>query len=88
MSRTLMAAVIAVSAGTTVALGQPGFGAAGEDLGEVHFATSCNPAAQKAFDRAMLYQHSFWYRASQQSFEGALKADPECAIAYWGIAAL
>jgi tetratricopeptide (TPR) repeat protein len=34
----------------------------------------------------MLYQHSFWYRASQKTFEEALKADPECAIAYWGIA--
>ncbi len=34
----------------------------------------------------MLYQHSFWYRASQKTFEDVLKADPECAIAYWGIA--
>jgi hypothetical protein len=57
-----------------------------QTLGKVHFATSCNPAAQVAFDKAMLYQHSFWYRASQKSFEDTLKADPECAIAYWGIA--
>jgi tetratricopeptide (TPR) repeat protein len=34
----------------------------------------------------MLYQHSFWYRASQKVFEDVLKADPECGIAYWGIA--
>ena len=34
----------------------------------------------------MLFQHSFWYRASQRVFEDALKADPECGIAYWGIA--
>ena len=34
----------------------------------------------------MLFQHSFWYRASQRSFEAALKADPGCGIAYWGIA--
>jgi len=84
MIRTLMAAVVAVSAGTATALGQPGSGA--EDLGKVHFATSCKPEAQQRFDRAMLYQHSFWYRASQRTFEDALKADPECAIAYWGIA--
>jgi hypothetical protein len=32
------------------------------------------------------YQHSFWYRESKQIFEEALAADPECAIAYWGIA--
>jgi Tfp pilus assembly protein PilF len=57
-----------------------------QDLGKVHFETSCKPDAQQNFDQAMLYQHSFWYRASQKSFEDALKADPECAIAYWGIA--
>ena len=34
----------------------------------------------------MLYQHSFWYRASQREFNKALKVDPECGIAYWGIA--
>jgi len=34
----------------------------------------------------MLYQHSFWYSASRRTFEEALKEDPECAIAYWGIA--
>ena len=42
--------------------------------------------AQRRFDRAMRYQHSFWYRESKEIFEEALKADPECGIAYWGIA--
>src|SRR6266516_4518972 len=83
MIRTLIAMVVAVLAGIAIALGQPGVGLAGEDLGKVHFATSCKPEAQQLFDRAMLYQHSFWYRASQRSFEEALKIDPECAIAYW-----
>jgi hypothetical protein len=34
----------------------------------------------------MRYQHSFWYRQSKAIFEDVLAADPECAIAYWGIA--
>ena len=55
-------------------------------LGTVHFATSCSADAQAHFDRAMLYQHSFWYRSSQREFDQALKSDPDCAIAYWGIA--
>ena len=55
-------------------------------LGLVHFETSCTPDAAAAFDQGMLYQHSFWYRASQREFNKALKADPGCAIAYWGIA--
>jgi tetratricopeptide (TPR) repeat protein len=57
-----------------------------EKLGIVHFETSCAPEAQKLFDRGMLYQHSFWYRASQHEFEAVLKADPACGMAYWGIA--
>jgi hypothetical protein len=68
------------------AFAQSALAAAPEALGKVHFQTSCKPEAQQDFDQAMLYQHSFWYRASQKSFEDALKADPECAIAYWGIA--
>ena len=55
-------------------------------LGTVHFPTSCNEVAQRRFDRAMRYQHSFWYRASQEIFQEALKADADCAIAHWGIA--
>ena len=57
-----------------------------EKLGIVHFETSCTPEAQKLFDRGMLYQHSFWYRASQHEFEAVLKADPTCGMAHWGIA--
>ena len=68
------------------ASGPSAFAAPRADFGKVHFETSCTPEAQQLFDQAMLYQHSFWYRASQKSFEDALKADPGCAIAYWGIA--
>ena len=57
-----------------------------EKLGNVNFETSCKPEAQRLFNRGMLYQHSFWYRSSQKTFEDLLKADPECGIAYWGIA--
>ena len=46
-------------------------------LGKVQFETSCTPAAQKLFNQGMLYQHSFWYRSSKQTFEDVLKADPE-----------
>src|SRR4051794_36100495 len=59
---------------------------ADQGLGTVHFVTSCNEAAQRRYDRAMRYQHSFWYRQAREIFEDALKADAECAIAYWGIA--
>jgi tetratricopeptide (TPR) repeat protein len=87
MIRLVMAVTAVIAAAVLVpkpaALAQD---AADKQLGSVHFKTSCNETAQRRFDRAMRYQHSFWYRASQEIFEEALKADPECAIAHWGIA--
>ena len=84
MKRISLAAVVGLVAATfsQVAASQ----SAEERLGKVHFATSCKPQAQELFDRAMLYQHSFWYSASRRTFEEVLKDDPQCAIAYWGIA--
>src|SRR5277367_3614574 len=71
----------------SVSLSQPVLGQSPEqNLGKVHFETSCTPEAAAAFDRGMLYQHSFWYRASQRYFQEALQDDPGCGIAYWGIA--
>ena len=78
---------IAMTAAIGFGLAQPASAQTDDQkLGKVHFETSCKPEAQKQFDRGMLYQHSFWYRASQMAFEDALKADPACGIAYWGIA--
>jgi len=77
---TLTAAALIAPAETTLAQSDV------EKLGIVHFETSCTPEAQKLFDRGMLYQHSFWYRASQHEFEAVLKADPTCGMALWGIA--
>ena len=57
-----------------------------EDLGKVHFATSCSPAVEKQFDRAMALLHSFWAKDAIDGFIGVARADSTCAIAYWGIA--
>ena len=58
----------------------------GEKLGTVHFTTSCNPAAQQHFDRAVALLHSFQFNRAIDGFNSALKADPSCAMADWGIA--
>ena len=85
MTRLFVAAALAVA---SAAFPAPAFTQddAEKQLGTVHFATSCNETAQRRFDRAMRYQHSFWYQSSKEIFEETLKADPECGIAYWGIA--
>jgi hypothetical protein len=59
---------------------------AGEQLGAVHFATSCNEVAQKDIDRAVALLHSFQFSRAIDGFSAALGDDPTCAIAYWGIA--
>ena len=77
----------AIAVAAAMGFAQPALGQSDSNkLGTVHFETSCKPDAQKLFDSAMLYQHSFWYRASQRLFEDVLQADAECGIAYWGIA--
>jgi len=57
-----------------------------QGLGRVHFETSCTPQAQEKFDRGLAMVHSFFYPDSVQAFTEAAAADPQCAIAYWGIA--
>jgi hypothetical protein len=86
MLRSPLAAAFAAALATGIAQSAAAQDAAEQRLGAVHFETSCNETAQRRFDRGMRYQHSFWYRASKDIFEDVLKADPDCAIAYWGVA--
>lgn len=62
------------------------YAAHSEHLGQVQFATSCQPAAQEEFNRAVALLHSFWFDASAKAFEGVAQQDPNCAMAQWGIA--
>jgi tetratricopeptide (TPR) repeat protein len=57
----------------------------GEKLGSVYFATSCNDAAQKKFDRAVALLHSFQFSRAIEGFNSVLAEDATCSIAYWGI---
>src|SRR5271163_709710 len=61
-------------------------GKAPEQLGKVHFQTSCAPAVSAKFDRAVALLHSFWFPVAIDAFNDVLKADKSCAMAYWGIA--
>ncbi|MEO6525579.1 MAG: hypothetical protein ABIP93_03030 [Gemmatimonadaceae bacterium] len=61
-------------------------GASAERLGTVHFATSCSPAVNSQFDRAVALLHSFEFGASIKAFDQILATDSTCAMAHWGIA--
>ena len=87
MRKSLLTATAGLAA---LALTSPGpIAAQGEtdqQLGNVSFETSCNAVAQRRFNRAMRYQHSFWYSAAKEIFEEVAQADPECGMAHWGVA--
>jgi tetratricopeptide (TPR) repeat protein len=57
-----------------------------EKLGQVDFANSCAPAVQKQFTKAVAMLHSFWYDEASRQFQAVAQADPNCAIAWWGVA--
>src|SRR5689334_1663901 len=59
---------------------------ASEDLGVVHFPISCKPQAKKRFDRAIAWLHSFEYAEAEKAFTDVSAMDPQCGMAYWGIA--
>ena len=55
-------------------------------LGDVEFRTSCSPALQADFNRAVALLHSFWFNASAAAFTGIAEKDPSCGMAWWGVA--
>jgi tetratricopeptide (TPR) repeat protein len=57
-----------------------------EALGRVSFPTSCAAAVQADFDRAAAMLHSFWFDAAHKAFDKIAAADPNCAMAHWGVA--
>jgi tetratricopeptide (TPR) repeat protein len=54
--------------------------------GTVHFPISCRPGVQEQFERAVAMLHSFFYPEDVKAFEAIIAADPDCAMAYWGLA--
>lgn len=56
------------------------------NFGEVSFSQSCNVDVWKTFDLAISLLHSFEYDEAEKAFVQVIDADPECAMAYWGIA--
>ncbi len=56
-------------------------------IGNVHFpVTTTRPEAQKFFDQGINYLYSFSWFESERAFRTAAKLDPDCAMAYWGMA--
>jgi hypothetical protein len=57
-----------------------------EEVGSVHFSTSCSKSVSDNFNRAVALLHSFQYEQSRQAFLQISMQDSHCAMAQWGIA--
>jgi peroxiredoxin len=55
--------------------------------GEVHFPIlSTWPEAQAWFNQGIGQLHGFWYFEAERTFRHIAAHDPQCAMAYWGMA--
>lgn len=55
-------------------------------LGVVEFETSCSEDVGSDFNRGVALLHHMMYKQAEQVFTEILEKDPECAMAYWGLA--
>jgi tetratricopeptide (TPR) repeat protein len=57
------------------------------DLGRHHRRiTTRVPGAQAAFDQGLVWAYAFNHEAAVRAFREALRLDPGCAMAWWGLA--
>ncbi|TVY68641.1 hypothetical protein LSUE1_G009334 [Lachnellula suecica] len=57
------------------------------DLGSFHRKiTTTSPDAQLWFSRGLTWSYAFNHEEAVSCFEKAIEADPQCAMAYWGLA--
>lgn len=58
-----------------------------EGTGDIDFPVTTKSAdAQKFFNQGVGQLHGFWYFEAERSFREVLRIDPDCAMAYWGLA--
>lgn len=58
----------------------------GDSLGKVDFNADCAEEAQAEFDRGLKLLHHMMYERARDAFRGSGEADPDCAMAHWGVA--
>ncbi len=55
-------------------------------FGTVNFQTSCGGSVQEDFNLGVKLLHSFEYDEAEKVFAGIIDRQPDCAMAYWGVA--
>lgn len=86
MKRALLLAVATVVFGITAQSQHGDHRHEPSEVGRVNFTVSCTPPAQKQFNRAAAWLHSFEYEEAEKAFTEVAANDPRCGMAYWGVA--
>ena len=55
-------------------------------FGDVNFSESCSYETRETFNLAISLLHSFEYIEAEKAFVKIIDKDPDCAMAYWGVA--
>ena len=55
-------------------------------FGDVSFSESCSYETRETFNLAISLLHSFEYIEAEKAFVRVIDKDPDCAMAYWGVA--
>lgn len=55
-------------------------------VGRVDFRVSCGDEVREDFNRALALLHHMMYQQARAAFEKIAEADPQCAMAHWGMA--
>ena len=55
-------------------------------FGDVNFSESCSYETRETFNLAISLLHSFEYIEAEKAFVQVIDVNPDCAMAYWGVA--
>src|SRR3981189_1823833 len=83
---TILLAAFFLQASRTLAAQEHHHELSAEEIGSVHFPTSCLKTVAPGFNRAVALLHSFQYEQARQAFNEVSAMDASCAMAQWGIA--
>jgi len=83
---TIMLSTLVLAAAPTVCAQEHHHELSEEEVGSVHFSTSCSGSVESGFNRAVALLHSFQYEKTREAFVEISRQDPQCAMAHWGVA--
>ena len=86
MRFVLFIGVLLLSLNSTFAESEKDSKTAQGSLGVVEFEISCSDSVSDDFNRGVALLHHMMYKQAEQVFTEISEKDPECAMAYWGLA--